>query len=80
VAEYLLKAGQIETNPEGMVVGADKSYTHLVGEDITDVIRRQEARGIQRQHSRTQQTARLPTVQPAASGFRKYGKAQTMLR
>lgn len=68
VAEYLLKEGSIETNTDGEVVGATISYVHLLGEDISDVVRRKEARGIAKSYAED----RLPTVQKKQRNFRRY--------
>jgi len=70
VSEYLLKKGSIETNEDGEVIGASVGYFHLIGEDITDVIRRPEARGI----SKTYPTTRLSSMQRQQRAFRLYGK------
>lgn len=65
---YRLRAGSIETNPDGEVVGASRAYIHLLGEDITDVIKRPEVRGITKSH----EEARLPSVQAQQRNFRQY--------
>ena len=84
MAVYKLKQGTIETNYHYEVVGASAPYIHLLGRDITDVIHRPEGRGIRRtdeqslqrapQSAKSQQEARLPSVQAQQRGFRQYGK------
>jgi len=71
MSEYQLSKGSIETNKDGEVVGASIGYFHLIGEDISDVIRRKEARGIRKSADETHTTGRLPAVQ-RKSGFKRY--------
>jgi hypothetical protein len=73
---YLLKQGTIETNSDGEVVGVSRAYIHLLGKDITYVVRRKEARGIRREPSVADayQEAGLSSVQTPKSRFRQYGK------
>ena len=68
---YNLNKGTIETNQDGEVVGASEAYTHLLGWDISDVIRKRWARGISRD---THEEERLPFVQKEQRNFRRYGK------
>jgi hypothetical protein len=72
MSEYLLKKGSIETNSDGEVVGATSSYFHLIGEDISDVVRRREARGIRKA---AHPDPGLPHLQKVQKGFRTYGKS-----
>jgi hypothetical protein len=68
MTEYKLKQGSIETNSDGEIVGANIHYIHLLGEDITDVIRRKEARGIAKAHTED----RLSPVPRKQGNFRRY--------
>lgn len=69
---YILTHGTIETNSDGEVVGVSTAYIHLLGEDISVVIRQPESRGITR--ASTHEETRLPSVQKKQRNFRKYGK------
>ena len=75
---YLLKQGTIETNSDGEVVGVSRAYIHLLGRDITNVVRRAEARGIRRESlqgqfsSNPQPETGLPSMQKAKAGFLRY--------
>jgi hypothetical protein len=73
MVQYRLKRGTVETNKDGEIVGVSRPYIHLLGEDITDVVRRKEARGIRRLGEEPSHSeARLPGVQKEERTFRHY--------
>ncbi len=68
---YILRKGIIETEATGEVVGVARPYIHLLGVDITDVIRSKDGAGIRKLASPHQET-RLSTVPRQPRGFRRY--------
>ena len=71
--EYVLSKGTFETNEDGEVIGVSVAYLHLLGMDISDVVRRKEARGIRRMEPAYPET-RLSNLQRKERAFRIYGK------
>jgi hypothetical protein len=73
MVEYILSKGTIEVNNEFEVIGVCVAYIHLLGMDISDVVRRKEARGIRRVAEPYPET-RLSNMQRQERAFRIYGK------
>lgn len=71
MALYILRNGTIETEKHGEVVGATRAYIHLIGENITDVVRKRDARGIRRvPYNAAHQATGLPGVPEEKRAFR----------
>ena len=71
--QYELSRGSIETNSDGEVVGVSQEYIHLLGLDISDVVKRPEVQGI-RKLAETHEQRRVSVVQAQQRRFRRYGK------
>lgn len=72
MALYVLRNGTIETEAHGEVVGATRAYIHLIGENITDVVRKRAALGIRRVPYTAHQEAGLPPVPRQPRNFKLY--------